>query len=168
MGIFRLFFYLLVLSFCVTSCSDDEEKCELSGPKGKYMIEVFKYGPYTDFKITSNVNAGKCSKTRFYNEGGVEFNHSYLVENEENLRQYTKYYTDSDATFLSFNLSAYKLGESTKDSMKIKAIGYFNDKKLFEVQHVFFTWSAEDFEIAKLFNTYSTELTYYLLDYQNN
>ena len=115
-----------------------------------------------DFSISSTVSAGNCNSIQFYKNDGKLFNDIYEVGQIDNKKSFAKYYTDNDATFLSFKLTAIKIGESKKDSMVIRAKGYYNDEELFDLEHIFFAWDEKDIDEYGKFNIYNTNLAFYL------
>lgn len=153
---------LICLLCLLTSCDNERENSIEKKTKGKYLIEIYKYDSYSKFSMQSVVNGGSSNNVRFYNNFGEEFTKPYEVSDAVNKLSYEKFYTDDNATFLSFQLIALKVDDNLKDSMTIKAIGYFEEEKLFEVKHVFFSWNKEDEEKYKKFNVYSVNLSHYV------
>lgn len=158
----RLQVLISVLFIFMISCKDSTDDCLNLGPKGRYMLEIYKSGSYFDFAISSTVSAGNCNSICFYNNDGIQFNDIYEVSRNENENVFTKYYTDNKATFLSFKLTAIKIGANKKDSMIVHAKGYYNDEELFDLEHTFYSWDEKDIDIYGKFNTYNTNLAFYL------
>ncbi len=158
----RLKVLMFILLTPMISCGESDSNCLNLGPKGKYMIEIYQSGSYLDFSISSTVSAGNCNSIHFYNNDGKLFNDIYEVGQIDNKKSFAKYYTDNDATFLSFELTAIKIGESKKDSMVIRAKGYYNDEELFDLEHIFFAWDEKDIDECGKFNIYNTNLAFYL------
>lgn len=154
-------FCIILLVFFLSCNKDNSLSCIDNRVRGKFFIEIYKFGSFSDFVIQTNISGGNCNDTLFYNQEKEVFEQAY-VSCEGNKKSYEYYFTNSNATFLSLKMKAVKVGDDMKDSMRINVIGYFNNSKVFERDRTFYSWSEEKISEYEKFNIFSLDLSHIL------